>query len=200
VIKQTKGFVHLFLVIAVVVMGFSGLLYFSWQRELIKTNFDQDFSPTSAPAENSTSNSASSKKTDENCITPKPRFIPSKPEHTTIDPNQPRDRIYVQFTEGTAIRLREGRLVSLTNVNLNQLNNILNQFEVQIEQLYPKSEEELDAERLAGEALNCKELADKNLAYLLKLQLEQDAEKLIDKLNGLPIVELAEPVPVITNP
>ena len=49
-IKQTKGFVHLFLVIAVVVIGFSGLLYFSRQKGFIKTisNEKSSFTPTTS--------------------------------------------------------------------------------------------------------------------------------------------------------
>ena len=44
--KNQKGFAHLFLVIAIVVICIGGLLHFSWQKGLIKTNPNQQPSPT----------------------------------------------------------------------------------------------------------------------------------------------------------
>jgi len=129
-----------------------------------------------------------------------PRWKPPKPSHTTIGSSESFDRVYVQFAEGTDIRLREGKLISLSGIDISQLYDILSQFDVQIERLYPETEEELDKQRRIGEAMSCKELSDKNLAYLFKLTPGEDTEKLIDLLNTLSIVELAEPVPIVVNP
>lgn len=42
----SKGFAHLFLIVVIVVLTIGGILYFSWQKGLIKTLPSQDNSPT----------------------------------------------------------------------------------------------------------------------------------------------------------
>ena len=44
--KYKKGLVHLFPLVAILVVGISGLLLYSWQRGLIKIGTSQDVSPT----------------------------------------------------------------------------------------------------------------------------------------------------------
>ena len=41
-----KGFVHLFLVVVIVIIGIGGIIYYSWQKGLIKTTPSQKVSPT----------------------------------------------------------------------------------------------------------------------------------------------------------
>ena len=48
---MNKGFVHLFLVIVIVLMGIGGLLYYSWQKGLIKTTPIQETFPYPTPGE-----------------------------------------------------------------------------------------------------------------------------------------------------
>ena len=44
--KKTKGFAHLFLIVVALVLAIGGLIYYSWQKGLIKTNPGQEISPT----------------------------------------------------------------------------------------------------------------------------------------------------------
>lgn len=43
--KIAKGFAHLFLVVVIVIIGIGGLLYYSWQKGLIKTSPTQEVPP-----------------------------------------------------------------------------------------------------------------------------------------------------------
>ncbi|KKR30382.1 hypothetical protein A2715_01075 [Candidatus Woesebacteria bacterium RIFCSPHIGHO2_01_FULL_39_32] len=52
--KNSKGFAHFFLVVVIVVIGIGGLLYYSWQRGLIKTKPNQEISPTPTVSSNET--------------------------------------------------------------------------------------------------------------------------------------------------
>lgn len=134
------------------------------------------------------------------CPSIEPRALPNKPTNTKITSASHQDRFYVQFSDDSGIRLRDGSLISINNSDLTSLNNVLNQFNVEIIRLYSRPEQQLDVELKAKEERSCKVLADLNLAYIFKVPTEQDNGEFIDLLNALPIVELAEPVPVIANP
>jgi hypothetical protein len=134
------------------------------------------------------------------CATVIPRLIPSKPSHTVIKPGQSHNRIIVRFINGSGIRLREGKIISLTEIDLQPIDAVLDSFNFQTKRLYSDSEEKLDIERLKLERETCKELADMNLAYLFILDDDQDTEKFIDLLNALPIVEIAYPESSVVNP
>lgn len=139
---------------------------------------------------------------------PKPPYCPDgsqtsrslKPVHTKITSSHKRDYFRVRFIDNSGVRLRNGKLVSITGVDLRDLNNVLSQFQVQIERSYSSSEEELDREREALQGKSCRRLLDLNLAYLFRVPEDQDNEKFIDMLNALPIVELAEPPAIISLP
>src|SRR3990172_12307598 len=49
--KNQNGFVHLFFVIVILIIGIGGLLYYSWQKGLIKTTPSHEPSPTPTSAE-----------------------------------------------------------------------------------------------------------------------------------------------------
>ena len=54
--NSNKGFVHLLLLIVVVLVGIGGLLYFSWQKGLIKTSPTKEAFPTPTMVINETAN------------------------------------------------------------------------------------------------------------------------------------------------
>lgn len=129
-----------------------------------------------------------------------PRPIPDKPAHTKINLSQFTGRIIVRFADQSGIRLRRGKLVSQNGLDTENINNILSQFEVKIERLYTRPEEELEKERFELEARSGRLVADKNLAYLLIVPTDQDNEKLVDDLNALSIVEIAYQEYPVVNP
>jgi len=119
----------------------------------------------------------------------------SIPVNAGIVTSTEQGRTYVQFAEGTDIRFREGKLVSLTDADLSQFNNFITEHQINVEKLYQRSEEELSAEHQRSP-----QLPDKNLAFLLKIPVEEDIRKTVQLLNDFSIVEFSEPVPVVMNP
>lgn len=126
----------------------------------------------------------------------------SKPVHTTIGSSQYRDRLTLKFHEGTGIRLRNGKFVSLAGVDVSDLEKTLNQYPVRMERLVNRLEEDLDKEKARIEAQSGTKtcLADFNLYYRLRINPNSNVEQLIDQLNALPIVELVEPDPKALAP
>ena len=49
--KNDLGFAHLFLIVVALVLAIGGLIYYSWQKGLIKTTPNQEPSPTPTSAE-----------------------------------------------------------------------------------------------------------------------------------------------------
>ena len=48
-LRKSKGFAHLFLLVVIVIVGIGGILYYSWQKGLIRITPSQEVSPTPTP-------------------------------------------------------------------------------------------------------------------------------------------------------
>lgn len=122
-----------------------------------------------------------------------------KPDQFGIDPTtQDPTNLVVKFVEGSAVRLRDGRLVSGAGFDLTAVHRLLAGATVQ--RLFLRSEAELDAERAAllatlGPA-RVQELeppADLNLYYRVRVADAQRGVALWRALVALGIVETAFP-------
>lgn len=115
------------------------------------------------------------------------------PEEATSDGKEgtlENEIIEVKFVEGSGVRLREGKLVSLTGQNLNPVYALLNQYPVlKIERLFTAPEEELEAMKKPG-------VDDLNLWYRITLEGGADTEGFIERLKRLEVVDKAEPAPL----
>ncbi len=132
----------------------------------------------------------------------KPRWIPEKPMHTTVNSDYfyP-ECVTVKFIDESRVRLRSDMLVSLNNYNLTPFNSVIQRYKfISISPLFSRPEEVLDAERESGQRRSGDELADLNCFYRFILERPEDSEKFIDEMNGLDIVELAYPEPRIYQP
>jgi hypothetical protein len=155
-------------------------------------------------------------------VTLRQRVVWPKPVRTTLNPAKARaDVIVVKFLEGTHVRERAGqleadlrnlsdaeeRLLERANLPRQRLFEDLARFNSLIgpgskrfvRRLFTRPENELDADKRAGESRIGEELADLNLYYLI---LAGDAkvdetQRLIDQLNALDAVEMAYPQPVL---
>ena len=126
----------------------------------------------------------------------RPRTTPGKPTHTQLSSGVYRDRFTIKFAEGSGIRLRDGKLVSLTGTDLTKLNTVLRQYAIRIERTVSQPEEKVEKDKARIEAKSGDCLADMNLYYRILISSEQDIkdiERFIDQLNALPIVEIAYP-------
>src|SRR5687768_15407564 len=105
--------------------------------------------------------------------------------------NNQRLTLHVKFQEGTSIRLRGGRLVSLGNDDLSALDAVLAGYPgARFERLFSRPEAALDAERRRAEA-GGRRTADRNLWYRLRLGPGTDLDWMIAALKALPTVESA---------
>ncbi len=133
-----------------------------------------------------------------------PRHVPEKPEVSRLWPGLRDDLIIVKFVEGDAVRLRDGRLVSLTNGDLADANRLLAENpELALRHLFSRPEEGLERDRLRAEARSGNQMADLNNYYAVTLAEPGAArtEALLDALNALPEVEIAyaEPIPELAS-
>lgn len=100
--------------------------------------------------------------------------------------------VVVKFKEGTDIRLREGKLVSLSAGPLLELDTLLTQYAVEkIERQFTQPEEEIAQEQATLEIESGKDIPDLNLYFRLFLQNLEEADEFLEKLNSLEIVETA---------
>ncbi len=120
-----------------------------------------------------------------------------KPATTVLKAYEDPTRIAVKFRDGLYIRLRNNALVS-TNVGLFANSKPL--FDAlsggRWERADAISEEAMDAMRYRAEQNLGRALPDMNLQFYLTLPAGMDAATVIDRLNQLDIVELAQPVPL----
>ena len=131
-----------------------------------------------------------------------PRHLPDKPMRSVLWPGLHNDLIIVKFVEESQVRPREGRLVSLTNRDLADVNRILTERPgLATRRLFTRPEASLERERLEAQNLSGKEMADLNNYYQVAIENPgvEAAEALLDELNALPVVEIAyaEPIPEV---
>jgi serine protease len=113
--------------------------------------------------------------------------------------------LHVKFREGTSIRLRGARLVSLGNDDLSGLDAVLARYPgARFERMFSRSEAALDEQRRRGEARAGRKTADLNLWYRLRLRPGTDVDGAIADLRALTIVETAyrqpRPAPMPVTP
>src|SRR5688572_27281324 len=118
--------------------------------------------------------------------------------------NNERLALHVKFREGTSIRLRGGRLVSVGNDDLSGLDAVLARHPgTRFERLFSRPEATLDEQRRRAEARGRK-TADLNLWYRLRLRPGTDVDGVIADLKALAIVETAyrqpRPAPMPVTP
>ncbi|MCJ7722708.1 MAG: hypothetical protein MUP03_01100 [Anaerolineales bacterium] len=131
----------------------------------------------------------------------KPRLVPQKPLHTEIDMGTFSGVIVIKFVEGSDIRLRAGKLVSLSNGSVDELDELFARFPLDaLERQFSQPEDQLAREQAALETETGEDMADLNLYFRLTLKNKADGAALIDALNALPIVELAYPEPAPAPP
>ena len=132
-----------------------------------------------------------------------PRIPAAKPGRT--DPASVADPkvIVLKFTEGTRIRLRMGRLIG-QGIDPEPFYRIMEREGLfGIRRLFSRPEETLDAARATGQRATGRELADRNLYYILTLAGNTDplrTARLCDRLNEIELVEIAYPAPHAADP
>lgn len=118
-----------------------------------------------------------------------------KPEHTPNDPTDDPRQLIVTFKDGLHLRVRDKRLVSLEASELEPLLPMLNSLpDAKWKRLDRVSEDQLDAWRQTAQLNLGRTLPDLNLQFRLILPATTNAAPIIDALNALDMVELAEPV------
>lgn len=133
-------------------------------------------------------------------LTPRPAI--AKPARTIVDAKErDAERIYVKFRDDLPVRLREGKLVALgANANaLNAVARLLNRVAAagaKWERLHSVAEERLNELREVAQRNTGKAMPDLNTAYILRLPKSMKAGVIIDELNALDLVEIAEPMPL----
>ncbi len=132
---------------------------------------------------------------------PEPRAVPAKPDRTVIGPGVHPNKVIVKFVEGSAVRFRTGNLVSLgppgAKAAMDPLSDLISSFHgAKIERQFTRPEQDLEKEKVQGEARSGKELADLNNYYVITLKEDADTGAFIDALNAMDIVEIAYPEPI----
>jgi AcrR family transcriptional regulator len=125
-----------------------------------------------------------------------PRRPAPKPERTVAGPGDDLNRVVLKFSEGSAVRLQAGRLVSRRGAALGAVAEVLRQAGIRppaLRRYFSSSERELDAWREGGQRRSGRALADLNLYFELEVPKRVRTAALCDALNALPVVELARP-------
>ncbi len=136
----------------------------------------------------------------------KPRRVIAKPAVTVIDvKKQDAERISVKFRDDLPVRLRQGKLVveGAKSNALRESAGLLNRLAMtgaKWERHHSVAEEKLSEMREKAQRNTGKAMADLNTAYILRAPKGMKVEQLIDELNALDVVELAEPMPLPAPP
>lgn len=160
----------------------------------------------------------------------KPRWVVSKPVKTRFHKGVSRDQIVVKFKDGIAVRLnpttfgskpdlilmpplmtpdrrtrmqRQKLSDDLVQTDLIRIKALLNQPSVRrVKPLFSRPDTALQAERQEAESKTGQEHADLGNYFLVKLKAGTQGEFLVDELNAISSVELADlaPIPVLTQP
>jgi len=119
-----------------------------------------------------------------------------KPEKTILRPGQETNRIAVKFRDGLNVRLRNNLLVSTDPQLFAKARSLFDALSAgHWERADAVSEDTLDQMRRRAEQRLGRALPDPNLQFYLTLPPRLEAAEVIDRLNKLDIVDLAQPVP-----
>jgi hypothetical protein len=132
----------------------------------------------------------------------KPRPAIAKPARTVVDATKhDTERVYVKFRDDVSVRLRDGK-PGAAGANANLLGaatGLLNRLATggaKWERLHSVAEEKLSGMREKAQRNTGKVMPDLNNAYILRVPKGMKADQLIDELNALDAVEIAEPMPL----
>ena len=101
--------------------------------------------------------------------------------------------IVVKFAQGSDVRLREGKLVSLSEGAIPELDAVLDDFDISnIERLFSQPEEEIAEEYQQLIVKSSDDVPDLNLYFMLAVADDRQAQDLIKELNRLELVEFSE--------
>jgi hypothetical protein len=128
----------------------------------------------------------------------KVRPVPAKPASVQISSQAKISGVIVKFKEGSDVRLRAGNLISRPGFSLKEAETVLKPYiDGRLNRLMTQSESQLDLQKEALEISSRRQLADLNLYYRIDITNPSEAEKIVNALNKLDIVEQAyvEPVP-----
>ena len=135
-----------------------------------------------------------------------PRGAVAKPGRAIVDSKRHDTvRISVKFRDDIAVRLRGGVLAN-TGVKADALKpaaGILARLAAagaKWERLHSIPEAKLGELREIGQRTSGKVMPDLNTAFILRLPKDMPAARIIDELNALEIVEIAEPMPLPAPP
>jgi hypothetical protein len=135
-------------------------------------------------------------------LKPRPEIV--KAARTVVDAKKhDAERIYVKFRDDVPVRLREGKLAA-PGANANALSaatGLLNRLATagaKWERQHSVAEEKLSEMREKAQRNTGKAMADLNTAYILRVPKGMKADQIIDELNALDLVEIAEPMALPT--
>ncbi|HWR83746.1 MAG TPA: S8 family serine peptidase [Candidatus Deferrimicrobium sp.] len=127
-----------------------------------------------------------------------PRPPALKPVRAVIDSQASVSHVVVKFTDQAQVRFRSNQLISLRGANTTQVNSIIvSNADVTIRRLFNSSPEaNLDRLKAVLEQRVRQELSDLNGYYRIDVSDPSQAERLVNDLNALSIVEIAYVVPM----
>ena len=120
------------------------------------------------------------------------------PSDARVRPGQSSTALHVKFVDGSGIRLRGQRFVSLTGTDVSGLAAVLDAAPGwRADRMVTRSEEEVAADKVRNEARSGRRLADFNLWFEIAVPEAADLEALLGELIALDVTEVAyaEPLP-----
>ena len=121
-----------------------------------------------------------------------PRAKPVKPDAVRVSPQADITRVIIKFEEGSDVRLRGNKLISLSGPALKEVNAVVRPYiNGRLKRLVNKTEESLSRDKYIYELRSGHELADFNLYYSLDITNGDEAATMVNLLNELDIVEIA---------
>lgn len=132
---------------------------------------------------------------------PASRTPAPKPDRTVLTDGDSRTFAHVKFVQGTGVRLRDGRLVARSGVDLAAVQRVVSNGAVAaVDRLFQLPEETIDDYTASASARSGREQADLNLWYRVRIDPTADPVAVIDALNASPLVETAYPEPLPVRP
>jgi serine protease len=125
-----------------------------------------------------------------------PRIAPPKPTLQQLQSIRAENRVTVKFREGSGFRIQNGQFTSQDASEISPLLKTLDDLGIpptRIRPLFSSPPQQLDAERLEGQRQSGKQLADLNLYYVIDVPEGANPAAVASALNGLSVVEFAEP-------
>ena len=131
-----------------------------------------------------------------------PDWIRPKVAITQLAPGQSQQILDVKFSEGSDVRLRSGRLVSLSaKQSMGPLDATLAEYPLEsISRLFGEPEASIDSSQAAVEARTGRRLPDLNLWFRIKVGPNTNIVDLVNALNALDEVEIAYPASLPAPP